>query len=77
MLTGLQAVGAALLLLAYVGLGRSWTDVQVPYLALNAGGGVVLALAAVLGHDWGFAFLFLVWTLAAVRSFLSLWSRVG
>lgn len=78
MLTGvLQAVGAALLLLAFVGLGRWWLDVQVPYLALNATGGLVLALAAVLGHDWGFGFLFLVWALAAVRSFASLWTRVG
>jgi hypothetical protein len=72
-----QALGAALLVVAWLGLGRWWVDVQVPYLALNATGGALLVLAAVLVGQWGFAFLFLVWLLAAVRSFVSLWARVG
>jgi hypothetical protein len=72
----LQVVGAFLLTLAFVGLGRWWTDVQAPYLVLNLTGGALLVVAAVLGHDWGFAALFVVWSLAALRSFVSLW-RAG
>ena len=62
----IEVVGALLVLAAYAGyLSGRWPPRSLPYLVLNLVGGVVLAVIAALGHNWGFLLLQVVWACAA------------
>ena len=67
-----QIIGAALLLLAYMGLGRWWTEIHTPFVVLNIAGAGTLAVVAWTTGQVGFAVLNSVWLLVAIRSFVAL-----
>jgi hypothetical protein len=68
----LESVGALSLVIAYVALGRWWSDIDLPFLVLNIVGASLLAAVAWSGWHLGFAVLWSVWLLAAVRALLGL-----
>lgn len=68
-----EYTGAALLLLAYVGLSlRWWTEADPLFPVLNVAGAGLLAGVAWAGCQIGFAVLNIVWCLAAIRSLIGL-----
>jgi hypothetical protein len=61
-----QLIGAVLILAAFVlAQQRRLSTDSVPYLALNAGGAVLLAIAAIVGRDIGFILLEATWAVVS------------
>jgi hypothetical protein len=61
-----EIFGALLVLTAYAAyLAGRWHPRSLPYLGMNFAGGVILAVVAALGDNWGFLMLQAVWALAA------------
>ena len=73
MLTGLQVVGALLILAPFVAqqIGRLKPDAPT-YLWPNLIGSAALAALAILGAQWGFVLLEVVWMVVAARSLVRL-----
>lgn len=66
-----QIVGAVLVLIGFGAAQRgSLSPHSMAYLLLNATGGGVLAIVALVERDWGFLLLEVVWTV------VSLWGLV-
>lgn len=67
----IQIGGSLLILVPFVlaQLGRL-TPASLPYLVLNLGGSLVLAVDAALGHQWGFLLLEGVWALVSAAALL-------
>lgn len=75
MLELLQVAGALLVLAAFVALQiKRLRPTSYTYLTLNATGSALLALLAVIGHQWGFLLLEGTW---AAVSLAGLAGRVG
>jgi uncharacterized membrane protein YhaH (DUF805 family) len=67
MLDVLQIIGALLVLAAFVALQvKRMRPTSYTYLTLNAGGSALLALLAVIGHQWGFLLLEGTWAAVSV-----------
>jgi protein-S-isoprenylcysteine O-methyltransferase Ste14 len=66
-----QIVGAVLVLIGFAAAQRgSLSPHSVAYLVLNVAGGAILTVVALVGRDWGFLLLEVVWTI------VSLWGLV-
>jgi uncharacterized membrane protein YhaH (DUF805 family) len=69
MLELLQIVGALLVLAAFVALQlKRLRPTSYTYLTLNAAGSALLALLAVIGHQWGFLLLEGTWAAVSVAA---------
>lgn len=67
-----QVAGAALLLVAYVGLQLGWVGERSDlYLGANIAGAATLAACAAATAQWGFAVLNAVWWIVALRTALT------
>lgn len=73
-----QVVGALLILAAFaaVQFERMRPDSRL-YLALNLAGSAILAVLAVLGHQWGFVLLESVWAIVSAWGLVSLYASSG
>jgi hypothetical protein len=68
-----QLAGAILILIAFAASQRgSMSPHSLAYLVLNLVGGVVLAVVALSGENWGFLLLETVWSLVSGWSLLRL-----
>lgn len=67
-----QVVGALMILAAYMAAqaGR-WSTDNALYLWLNLVGSAILAVLAVISHNWGFVLLETVWAIVSARSLLT------
>jgi predicted membrane protein len=73
----LSSLGAALILIAYIGHQVKWRPMDsllVPYNLLNTAGGAILAYIALRPLQVGFAVMESTWT---VVSLLALWRAVA
>jgi hypothetical protein len=65
----LSSVGAALILVAYVGHQVKWMDARKPaYNVLNAAGAAILAWIALRPLQVGFAVMEITWTVVSVMA---------
>ncbi len=63
----ISLVGAILVLAAYAGNQRGWTDkTHFSYNLLNLVGSGLLAWVAIVDHRWGFIFLESAWALLSI-----------
>ena len=71
MLQTAQLIGAVLILVAFVAAQRgAWSPHSIVYLVLNLVGSVVLFIVALIGSDWGFLLLEVVWAIVSAQSLL-------
>lgn len=71
----ISLIGAALILLAYMGNTFRWMNTESTlYHGLNLAGALMLTYTATVGHQWGFIVLEGVWS---VVSFAGLMQAMG
>jgi hypothetical protein len=64
-----QVAGAVLILVAFIAAQRDvWSPHSLLYLWLNLVGSVVLFVVALIGSDWGFLLLEVVWAIVSAQS---------
>ncbi len=65
-----QLVGAAFVLVAFVGAQLNWDLLELRYLVPNLVGSLILTVVALSAFDWGFLLLWFTWTVVTIASLI-------